>query len=90
MNSLANISCEAVLPVTELKSTEEIERSIQKKYRKYLWSPFIKAAKEFSLVEDGDRIAGLYQAAKTAFFWQSSCRNYKGQVEQNLNWFLFL
>ena len=64
MNSLANISCEAVLPVTELKSTEEIERSIQKKYRKYLWSPFIKAAKEFSLVEDGDRIAVAISGGK--------------------------
>ena len=64
MNSLSNISCEAVLPVTELKSTEEIERSIQKKYRKYLWSPFIKAAKEFSLVEDGDRIAVAISGGK--------------------------
>lgn len=64
MNSLANTSCEAVLPVTELKSTEEIERSIQKKYRKYLWSPFIKAAKEFSLVEDRDRIAVAISGGK--------------------------
>ena len=64
MNSLSNISCEAVLPVTELKSTDEIERSIQKKYRKYLWSPFIKAAKEFSLVEDGDRIAVAISGGK--------------------------
>ena len=64
MNSLANTSCEAVLPVTELKSTEEIERSIQKKYRKYLWSPFIKAAKEFSLIEDGDRIAVAISGGK--------------------------
>ena len=64
MNSLSNISCEAVLPLTELKSTEEIEKSIQKKYRKYLWSPFIKAAKEFSLVEDKDRIAVAISGGK--------------------------
>ncbi len=64
MNTLANTSCEAVLPVTELKSTEEIERSIQKKYRKYLWSPFIKAAKEFSLIKDGDKIAVAISGGK--------------------------
>ncbi|MCP1223014.1 ATP-binding protein [Sebaldella sp. S0638] len=64
MNSLANVSCEAVLPVTELKTTDEIERSIQKKYRKYLWSPFIKAAKEFSLIEEGDKIAVAISGGK--------------------------
>ena len=64
MNSLANISCEAVLPITELKTTDEIERSIQKKYRKYLWSPFIKAAKEFSLIEEGDKIAVAISGGK--------------------------
>ena len=64
MNSLANTSCEAVLPITELKTTDEIERSIQKKYRKYLWSPFIKAAKEFSLIEEGDKIAVAISGGK--------------------------
>ena len=64
MNSLANTSCEAVLPVTELKTADEIERSIQKKYRKFLWSPFIKAAKEFSLIEEGDKIAVAISGGK--------------------------
>ena len=64
MNSLASTVCEAVLPVTELKSTDEIEKSIQKKYRKYLWSPFIKAAKEFSLIEEGDKIAVAISGGK--------------------------
>ena len=64
MNSLGNAYCEAVIPVTELKNIEEIERSIQKKYRKYLWSPFIQAAKEFSLIEEGDKIAVAISGGK--------------------------
>lgn len=36
---------------------KEIERSIIKKYRKELWGRFTKGLKEFSLVEDGDKIA---------------------------------
>ncbi|WP_371682585.1 tRNA 2-thiocytidine biosynthesis TtcA family protein [Hypnocyclicus thermotrophus] len=41
----------------EIKSLEEIEQSIKTTYRKKIWSKFIKAVKEFNLVEDGDKIA---------------------------------
>lgn len=34
-----------------------IERSIQKKYRKTLWTPFVAAVKRYCLIEAGDRIA---------------------------------
>lgn len=32
----------------------EIEHSIQTKYRKYIWSPFIKAINDYKLIEEGD------------------------------------
>lgn len=35
----------------------EIELSIKKNYRKYIWSPFIKAVKDYQLIEEGDVIA---------------------------------
>lgn len=35
---------------------QDIERSIQTKYRKYIWSPFIKAIKDYNLIEKGDVI----------------------------------
>ena len=54
---LENTACEIVLPAVPLQPLKEIERSIQKKYRSELWSPFIRALKEFELVEEGDRIA---------------------------------
>ncbi|MBZ4683411.1 MAG: tRNA 2-thiocytidine biosynthesis protein TtcA [Fusobacteriaceae bacterium] len=41
----------------EISPLEDIENSIKTTYRKKIWSKFIKAVKEFNLVEDGDKIA---------------------------------
>ena len=57
ISGIGNAVCETVLPTVPLQPLKEIERSIQKKYRNELWSPFIRALKEFELVEEGDRIA---------------------------------
>lgn len=46
------------------KPLEEIEKSIIKKYRKYLWSKFMKAVKDFKLIEEGDRIAVAISGGK--------------------------
>ena len=40
-----------------MKNIEEIRESLKTSYRKKIWSKFIKAVKEFELVEDGDKIA---------------------------------
>jgi tRNA(Ile)-lysidine synthase TilS/MesJ len=50
-------SCELIIPTVALKPVNEIERSIIKTYRKDVWTQFIKAVKEFKLVEAGDKIA---------------------------------
>ncbi|MHC1749729.1 MAG: tRNA 2-thiocytidine biosynthesis TtcA family protein [Cellulosilyticaceae bacterium] len=47
-----------------MKPISDIERSIQKTYKKYLWSPFIKALKDFALIEEGDRIAVAVSGGK--------------------------
>ena len=35
---------------------KEVERSIIKKYRKSIWSKFIKALEEYNLLLDSDKI----------------------------------
>ena len=41
----------------ELEVYQQVERSIQTKYRKGLWNPFIAAVKRYELIAAGDRIA---------------------------------
>lgn len=48
----------------ELTPCQLIERSIQKKYRKELWTPFIAAVKRYELVKEGDRIAVCVSGGK--------------------------
>ncbi len=48
----------------ELEEYQLIERSIQKKFRKTIWNPFIEAVKRYRLVESGDRIAVCISGGK--------------------------
>ncbi len=48
----------------ELTPTQLIERSIQKKYRKELWTPFIQAVKRYELIREGDRVAVCISGGK--------------------------
>ena len=48
----------------DLEPYQLIERSIIKKYRKELWTPFIVAVKRYELVQAGDRIAVCISGGK--------------------------
>ncbi|MBQ3424924.1 MAG: tRNA 2-thiocytidine biosynthesis protein TtcA [Clostridia bacterium] len=47
-----------------LTPLELIERSLQKKYRKALWTPFILAVKRYALIRAGDRVAVCVSGGK--------------------------
>ncbi len=41
-----------------------VERSIQKKYRRALWTPFVRAVQRYELIQEGDRIAVCISGGK--------------------------
>ena len=48
----------------QLEAYQKIERSIIKKFRKQLWTPFIVAVKRYELIQAGDKIAVCISGGK--------------------------
>lgn len=63
-NKLAGTGCKILVPDEDKKDLKDIEKSITKRYRKKIWSKFIKAIKTYKLVEEGDKIAVAISGGK--------------------------
>lgn len=57
MGDIAGKGCEILVPFNERKPLSEIEHSIVTKYRRHIWSKFMKSIIDFKLVNEGDKIA---------------------------------
>ena len=86
MSELAGNGCQIIVPFDERKPLKEIEKSILKKYRKYTWSKFIKAIKDYKLVEEGDKIAVALSGGKDSLLMAKMFQELKkhGQVNFDL------
>lgn len=50
-----------------MEKYREIEKSIIKKYRKEIWAKFVKAVKEYDLIQENDKIAVCISGGKDSF-----------------------
>lgn len=82
MSDLAGKGCAIIVPFEERQPLRDIEKSIIKKYRKNLWSKFIKAIKDYKLVEEGDKIAVAISGGKDSIIMAKMFQELKrhGQV----------
>ena len=82
MSELAGKGCEIIVPFDERQPLKDIERSIIKKYRKHLWSKFIKSIRDYNLVEEDDKIAVAISGGKDSLLMAKMFQELKrhGQV----------
>ena len=68
------------------KPLKEIERSLIKEYRKNIWAKFIKAIKQYELIEEGDRIAVAISGGKDSILMAKLFQEIKrhGQINFEL------
>lgn len=68
-----------------MKSVVEIEKSIIKKYRKEIYSRFIRAVKDFSLIEEGDHICVCISGGKDSFLMAKCLQELKKHSKYHFN-----
>ena len=70
-----------------MEKYKEIERSIIKKYRKTIWSPFVRAINDYKLINDDDKIMVCISGGKDSFILAKLMEEIKkhGKIKFELN-----
>ena len=68
---------------TRLARQKKAEHSIITTYRKELWTPFIRAIKDYRLISDGDRIAVCISGGKDSMLMAKLFQELKAHGRQN-------
>ena len=66
-------------------NNKEIEKSIIKTYRKEIWARFVKAVKEFKLVNEGDKVAVCISGGKDSFLLAKCMQELKRHGDVNFD-----
>ena len=66
-----------------MKTNQEIEKSIITVFRKSLWAKFVKAIKEYEMIQDGDKIAVCISGGKDSFLLAKCFQELKKHGEDN-------
>lgn len=83
MSDIAGKGCEILVPFDERKPLKEIERILITKYRQQIWSKFIKALKDYKLVEPGDKIAVAISGGKDSMLMAKLFQELKRHGKNN-------
>ena len=69
----------------KMEKYKEIEKSIIKKYRKEIWSRFVKGVNEYKLIEDNDNIMVCISGGKDSFLLAKCIQELKRHGKINFN-----
>ena len=68
-----------------MEKHQEIEKSIIKKYRKQIWSKFVKAVQEYELIKENDNIMVCISGGKDSFLLAKCIQELKRHGKINFN-----
>lgn len=71
-----------------MEKYKEIEQSIIKKYRKLIWSRFVRAVKDYELISEGDKIMVCISGGKDSFLLAKAVQELQrhGQISFDANY----
>lgn len=78
-------SCSKTPLLRETKDYKYIENTIIKKYRKELWTKFIKGIKEFEMIEANDKIAICISGGKDSLLLAKLLQEYQKHVDSSIS-----